>query len=110
MYPPSAIAKIPWLQPLAAQEAPFVPDTFFSRVEHSLAAGDAQRQWLQGGACRMAISRNASSFPDFPEFAQAVRYAVPELEAAWYEKAALIATIASLILAITSIMVTILLA
>ena len=24
-------------------------------------------------ACRMAISRNASSLPDFPEFAQAVR-------------------------------------
>ena len=85
-----------------------VPDTFF-RVEHFLAAGDAQRQWLQG-ACRMAISRNAGSFPDFPEFVRAVRYAVPELEAAWYAKAALIATIASLILAITSIIVTILLA
>src|SRR5208337_2912130 len=28
-------------------------------------------------ACRMAISRNASSFPDFPEFAQAVSYGVP---------------------------------
>jgi len=28
-------------------------------------------------ACRMAISRNASSLPDFPEFAQAVRYGVP---------------------------------
>ncbi len=28
-------------------------------------------------ACRMAISRNTSSFPDFPEFAQAVSYGVP---------------------------------
>ena len=28
-------------------------------------------------ACRMAISRNACSLPDFPEFAQAVRYGVP---------------------------------
>ena len=28
-------------------------------------------------ACRMAISRNARSLPDFPEFAQAVRYGVP---------------------------------
>ena len=28
-------------------------------------------------ACRMAISRNASSLPDFPEFAQAVRYGFP---------------------------------
>ncbi len=27
-------------------------------------------------ACRMAICRNASSLPDFPEFAQAVRYGV----------------------------------
>ena len=28
----------------------------------------------------MVISRNASSHPDFPEFAQAVRYGVPELK------------------------------
>ncbi len=84
-----------------------VPDTFFLNIllrPETLNASAFRR------ACRMAISRNASSFPDFPEFAQAVRYAVPELEAAWYAKAALIATIASLILAITSIIVTILLA
>ena len=29
-------------------------------------------------ACRVAISRNASSLPDFPEFARAVGYGVPE--------------------------------
>ena len=45
-------------------------------VKHSLAAGDAQRQRLQ--ACLPeAISRNARSLPDFPEFAQAVRNGVP---------------------------------
>ena len=53
----------------------FLPTRCRPTVEHSLAAGDAQRQWLQA-ACQMAISRNACSLPDFPEFAQAVRYGV----------------------------------
>jgi len=46
-----------------------VPDTFFSALNilsrpETLNASGSRR------ACRMAISRNASSFPDFPEFAQ----------------------------------------
>ncbi len=57
---------------------PFLLTRCRPTVEHSLAAGDAQRRWLQARlrACRMAISRNASSLPDFREFAQAVRYGV----------------------------------
>jgi hypothetical protein len=35
-------------------------------------------------ACRMAISRNARSLPDFPEFVQAVRYGVPGTPAGDY--------------------------
>ena len=47
-------------------------------LDRSLTAGGAQRQSLQ--ACLpMAISRNSCSLLDFPEFAQAVRYGVPEL-------------------------------
>jgi hypothetical protein len=51
---------------------PFSPAlNILSRPETLNASGSRR-------ACRMAISRNASSFPDFPEFAQAVRYGVPE--------------------------------
>ena len=47
-------------------------------LDRSLTAGGAQRQSLQ--ACLpMAISRNSCSLLDFPEFAQAVSYGVPEL-------------------------------
>src|SRR5271165_2744199 len=55
---------------------PFLLTRCRPTVKHSLAAGDAQSQRLK--ACLPeAISRNASSLPDFPEFAQAVRYGVP---------------------------------
>jgi len=55
---------------------PFLPTRCPPTVDHSLAAGDAQRQWLQARLPE-AISRNARSLPDFPEFVQAVRYGVP---------------------------------
>ena len=58
---------------------PFLPTRCRPTVDHSLAAEDAQRQWLQA-ACRIAISRNACSLPDFPEFAQAVKYGVPRTQ------------------------------
>ena len=48
---------------------PFLPTRRRPTVEHSLEAGNTQRQSLQA-ACRMAISRNARSLSDFPEFAQ----------------------------------------
>jgi len=51
--------------PAAAQ-----PLNILSRPETLNASGSRR-------ACRMAISRNACSLPDFPEFAQAVRYGVP---------------------------------
>ena len=47
-----------------------------SPVDRSLVA-KAFNPSLFRRACRMAISRNACSLPDFPEFAQAVRYGVP---------------------------------
>ena len=37
-------------------------------------------------ACRMAISRDARSLLDFPEFAQAVRYGVPGTHAGGIER------------------------
>ena len=55
--------------PLAAVQ----PLTILSWPEALNASGSRR-------ACRMAISRNACSLvalPDFPEFAQAVRYGVP---------------------------------
>jgi len=56
--------------------SPFLLTRCRPTVKRSLAAGDAQRQRLK--ACLPeAISRNASSLPDFPEFAQAVRNGVP---------------------------------
>ena len=58
------------------QESRFsVPDTFVS-LEHSLRPETLNASGSRR-ACQMAISRNASSLPDFPEFAQAVRYSVP---------------------------------
>ena len=47
-----------------------------SPVDRSLVA-KALNPSLFRHACRMAISRNACSLLDFPEFAQAVRYGVP---------------------------------
>ncbi len=47
-----------------------------SPVDRSLVA-KALNPSLFRRACRMAISRNACSLLDFPEFAQAVRYGVP---------------------------------
>ena len=52
--------------PLAAAQ----PLNILSRPETLNASGSRR-------ACRMAISCNACSLPDFPEFAQAVRYGVP---------------------------------
>jgi len=57
--------------PLAA--AP--PLNILSRPETLNASGSRR-------ACRMAISRNACSLPDFPEFTQAVRFGVPGTPAA----------------------------
>src|SRR5271157_4101753 len=54
---------------------PFLPTRCRPTVEHSLAAGDAQRRGSRR-ACRMAISRNARFLADFPEFAQEVSYGV----------------------------------
>jgi len=54
--------------PLAAASAQ--PLNILSRAQ-TLNASASRR------ACRIAISRNARSFTDFPEFAQAVRYGVP---------------------------------
>ncbi len=55
---------------------PFLPTRCPPTVDHSLAAGDAQRQWLQA---RLPDGHQpqCQSLPDFPEFAQAVRYGVP---------------------------------
>src|SRR5271157_1037792 len=46
------------------------PLNILSRSETLNASGSRR-------ACRMAISRNACALPDFPEFAQSVRYGVP---------------------------------
>ena len=50
---------------------------FYHRDLHRFTRG--QRLDASGSrrTCRMAISRNAGSLPDFPEFAQAVTYGVP---------------------------------
>jgi len=47
-----------------------------SPVDRSLVAKALNPSFFRR-ACRMAISRNAFSLLDFPEFAQAVRYGVP---------------------------------
>ena len=57
----------------------FFPTRRRPTVDHSLVAGGAQRQWLQ--ACLPDGHKPQCLFslalPDFPEFAQAVRYGVP---------------------------------
>ena len=55
---------------------PFLPTRRCPTVDHSLAAGDAQRQWLQA---RLPDGHQPQSLLSsyFPEFAQAVRYGVP---------------------------------
>jgi hypothetical protein len=58
-----------WAAPLTSLAAA-QPLNILSRPETLNASGSRR-------ACRMANSRNASSLPDFPEFAQAVRYGVP---------------------------------
>src|SRR5271157_4998237 len=54
----------------------FLSTRRLSPVDRSLVA-KALNPSLFRRACRMAISRNACSLLDFPEFAQAVRYGVP---------------------------------
>ena len=56
---------------------PFLPLRRGSPVDRSLVAKALNASGFRR-ACSMAISRNARSLLDFPEFAQAVRYGVPE--------------------------------
>src|SRR5208283_2899554 len=76
MSDPSTLSMSPNQATLAEKSIRFPslaaaqPLNILSRPETLNASGSRR-------ACRMAISRNASSLPDFPEFAQAVRYGVP---------------------------------